>query len=119
MARRVSDELAAKVQRAIEELPVLEVTREQMVWEVVPFLAPDPRDPTQASLQYMIGIGLPFGIGEQVLHFCPLMDPNDAAEIARVVGRLAEGVQDEVAGQAARTAAPLNGGKSAGGLLLP
>lgn len=118
MARRVSDEIAAKIVRAIEELPILEVIKEKIRWEAVPILNLQPGSNT--NLMFMAGLGLPVpGTEDYIMPFLPLQD-DAYEEIARLVGTLYEQAQKDVDEEYAARAVALNGHrKTAGGLIIP
>lgn len=114
---RISDILAARISAAIEALPVLSVTREQIDWEIAPALLPRG---SGMVLAYMVAVSLPVpGSAEddKVLYMAPLDDPDSAQE---TVSFLVEGLYLKAQQEVDQRHAQLNGHReSPGGLVLP
>lgn len=114
---RISDILGQRVVIAIEALPVLAVTRDQIDWEIAPALLPRGGG---MVLAYMVAISLPVPgsiEGDKVLYMTPLEDPDADQE---QVSALVEGLYLKAQQEADQRRAHLNGGRqSSGGLAMP
>lgn len=114
---RISDVLGQRITAAINALPVLSVTREQIDWEVAPALLPRGGG---TVLAYMVAISLPVPgpvEGDKVLYMTPLEDPDANQE---QVYALVEGLYLKAQQEADERRARLNGHRqSPGGLALP
>lgn len=114
---RISDTLARRVTTAIESLPVLAVTREQIDWEIAPALLPRGGG---MVLAYMVAVSLPVPgsvEGDKVLYMAPLDDPGATQE---TVSALVEGLYLKAQQETDQRRSGLNGHReSPGGLALP
>jgi hypothetical protein len=120
VADRLSDRIAKTIDATVEDMDIPEVVKDQLEYEVVPFMAPDMQQRGSVNLHYMLGLGLPASTGDSVMLFHPIEDPHDEDEIGRLVRLVFADVQQQVSEIELGKAAGLNGHKkSAGGLLLP
>jgi hypothetical protein len=111
--RRLSDGVAEMVLKAIQELAILDIVRQEIEWEVLPFVG-------GGAVGWLIGIGLPTAGGDYEMPFGPLNDPHSQAETSNLVLMLYMKAAEKAAVAGARSGAPSNGGKaSPGGLALP
>jgi hypothetical protein len=120
----MTDIVVHHVEAAIEGLDVPGEVRQQIEYEVLPFLAPEPPSSPfaqpQLSLKFIIGVGLPTLAGDHHIPLHPLDDPHDPAEITRLVQQLFETAQAMVAEADGKIRAAANGHKaSPGGLIIP
>lgn len=113
--KRLSDGITDRVKKAIRELEILEVERQAIEWEVMPFVTED------SSVGWLIGIGLPVpATGDTIMPFTPLNDVHSQAEISRIVRALYEGTAIQVDQETGKITAASNGhGESPGGLIIP
>jgi hypothetical protein len=121
VANRISDVIAAKVEAAVNSLPVLQAVKDTVEWEISPALVPAGRD---MSLAYMVAVCIPVpGSVEDdyVLRMTPLEDPHAPQAVVdalvQVLYGYCSGAADEIR---ARVNAQANGHReSPGGLILP
>lgn len=123
MPYRISDVIAGKVTAAIESIPVLQVTRDEIGWEITPALLPDRAG--GMNLAYMVAVSVPLDPGsvqkDHVLYMTPLADPDaDQGNVNTLVYGLYQRCQAEVDERRAQVSAQANGHReSPGGLILP
>jgi hypothetical protein len=116
---RISDAIAAKVAAAIESIPVLQVIRDEIGWEITPALLPDRAG--GMTLAYMVAVSLPLDPGsvqkDHVLYMTSLADPDaDQGNVNTLVYGLYQRCQNEADERRARS----NGHRETpGGLVLP
>jgi hypothetical protein len=107
------------VTAAIDSIPVLQVIRDEIGWEITPALLPDRAG--GMSLAYMVAVSLPLDPGsvekDHVLYMTSLTDPHaDQGNVNTLVYGLYQRCQDEADARRAQS----NGHReSPGGLALP
>lgn len=115
MAKRLSEIVAARVEQAISGLEVIASDKDDVEWEVIPFVALD------STVRWLVGIGLPVPVsGDTVMLFTLLSDPHDKDEVTRIVRAMYAAAVSEAAEATARATSASGGhGRTPGGLLLP
>jgi hypothetical protein len=115
--KRLADIVAGYVQEAVAGLPILDAEREQVEWEVIPFV--NMLD--GGTVGWVVGIGLPVReTGDSIMPFAPVSDPHSRGEVARIVGALHQAAASQVLKISGEVRATANGhGKSPGGLIVP
>lgn len=120
--KRVTDDLAVKVQQAIQGLEILEVARDLVVWDVFPVLGAAPRT-MEANVGFFIGIGLTVpGTGDHVINYQGLTDPYDDEAVTRAVRGLYKVAEEDAARVSLAALKDANGhrpGNPGGGLIPP
>jgi len=112
VTRRISDVLGERVTEAIKAMPVLEVAREQVDWEITPALLPVPGT-SDLMLAYMVAVSIPVPGsvgGDKVLYMAPLDDPDAPQEkVSALVWDLYQRCQAENDERRAQIGAQANG----------
>lgn len=117
---RISDDLGSKIQEIIRSMKILEVVRGRIKWEVFPLLGPDPANPRQPTVFWMIGIGVRVPLlDDHVVNYEMVPDPYDHAQVRYVVNKLYETSQAEADEKKNAAATGSNGHRSPGGLITP
>jgi hypothetical protein len=89
MARRLSEEFAAKVSAALDSLEILQVEKDQMEFELVPVIAAAQVGQT---FSFMVCLSMPVGhgTGDYVMPMAHCGEPHPSEQALReFVGRLA------------------------------
>lgn len=110
---RLSERFENKVTEAISKLPVLDMERKQIDYEIVPVMVPAGKD---LITTFVVALFMPCGPADYVSH---MARPDDPYAPQQVVDNLVRDLYEKVRAEIDSNLKPGKPGLSKGGLVLP